>query len=144
MAATEGPSSTRDKLKLKLQLVRVGDVMHQGIISVASGTRVSAVAEVMAARRIHAVVIDDPDQTMGSPMIASAVDVVSALRVGIDPPVGQIAGTEVLTVSSLASLETAAWLMGEHEVSHLIVTDAASGHPTGVLSTLDLMAAVAG
>ena len=34
--------------------------------------------------------------------------------------------------------------MAEHEVSHLIVTHAGTGHPVGVLSTLDLAAVLGG
>lgn len=41
-------------------------------------------------------------------------------------------------MSSDERLERAAQLMAEHGVSHLVVVDAADGHPIGVLSTLDL------
>lgn len=37
----------------------------------------------------------------------------------------------------------AAQLMVEHGVAHLIVLDAASGHPIGVISTLDVAAVYA-
>jgi CBS domain-containing protein len=34
--------------------------------------------------------------------------------------------------------------MSEHGVSHLVVLDAANGHPIGILSTLDVAAVYAG
>jgi hypothetical protein len=34
--------------------------------------------------------------------------------------------------------------MVEHALSHLIVIDAATGHPSGILSTLDVVAVYAG
>jgi CBS domain-containing protein len=136
-------ATSSPKTRLNLQHVRVGDVMHHGIISVPPDTPMSAVAELMATRGVHAVAVVGPSQSAGPWTIASALDVVGAVTTGADPPVEQIAGTEVLTVSSAESLDHAARLMTAHELSHLIVTDPASGQPTGVLSTLDLVAAVA-
>ena len=48
-----------------------------------------------------------------------------------------------VAVSADESLHLAAQLMSEHGVSHLIVADAVSGYPAGVLSTLDIAAAFA-
>ena len=41
-------------------------------------------------------------------------------------------------VSADEPLRTAAQLMSEHGVSHLIVVDNAGGYPLGVISTLDI------
>jgi CBS domain-containing protein len=48
-----------------------------------------------------------------------------------------------VAVSADESLDRAAQLLSEHGVSHLIVVDAASGYPAGVLSTLHIAAAYA-
>jgi CBS domain-containing protein len=131
------------KPKTDLRHVRVQDVMHQGIISVRPETPMSAVAELMAVRRVHAVAIETPGEAAADWRIISALDVVAAATTGVDQIAEQVAGTELVTISSEERLDHAAQLMAEHELSHLIVTDAASGHPAGVLSTLDVVATIA-
>lgn len=49
---------------------------------------------------------------------------------------------EFLTVDGGESLERAAQLMAEHEVTHLVVLDSETGHAVGVLSTHDLAGAI--
>ncbi len=132
------------KPKLDLRHVRVRDVMHRGIISVPPDTAMSAVAATMATHRVHAVAIVRPGDTDAPWKIVSALDVVAAARSSTDPRADQIAATEVLTISSGERLDHAVQLMAEHELWHLIVTDAASGRPVGVLSTLDIVAALGG
>jgi CBS domain-containing protein len=68
----------------------------------------------------------------------SDLDVVAAAASGEEPSALQTAATEPLAVSADERLARAAQLMAEHGVSHLVVLDAASGHPIGVLSTLDV------
>lgn len=134
-------SNTYAERQRRLGHVRVHDVMHQGIIGVTPETPIVAVAEVMASRRVHAVAV----QTPGGPWkIVSALDVVTASVADGEPNAGQIAAMEVLTISADERLDHAAQLMAEHELSHLIVVEPASGHPAGVLSTLDLVGALAG
>ncbi len=117
--------------------------MHAGIICVSPETPLPALARVMAERRVHAVAISSADG--GRPTgIVSALDVVAAAANEDGRTAGELAATELLTVSALERLDHAAQLMAEHELSHLIVTDAASGHPTGILSTLDVVAAYGG
>lgn len=55
----------------------------------------------------------------------------------------EIAGTELVTVRSDESLARAAQLMLEHQVEHLVVADAETGRPCGVLSTLDIAGVMA-
>jgi len=131
------------KRKLDLRHVRVCDVMHRGIISVPPDTALSAVADAMATNRVHAVAIVRPGDFDTPWKVVSALDVVAAATGAGDPTADQIAATEVLTISSSDRLDHAAQLMTEHELSHLIVTEASSGHPIGVLSTLDIVTAVA-
>jgi CBS domain-containing protein len=116
--------------------------MHHGILSCAWDAPLGEVAGVMAKHRVHAVAISDG--TPGRPVaIASDLDVVAAAATGEEPTAGQAAGTESLTVSADDSLVRAAQLMTEHGVHHLVVVDPTSGHPVGVLSTLDIAAAYA-
>jgi CBS domain-containing protein len=48
-----------------------------------------------------------------------------------------------VTVAADESLERAAQLMAEHQVSHLVVIQPHPGHPVGVLSALDLAGVLA-
>jgi CBS domain-containing protein len=57
---------------------------------------------------------------------------------------GDVASVEMVTVSPDATLGEAARLMREHATAHLVVTGRGTGAPVGVLSTLDLAAAVSG
>lgn len=126
-----------------LSHIRVREAMHQGIISVAPETTFRALAKLMADRRVHAIAISTPGN--GNPRgIVSALDVVAAAITDPNRTAGDLAATEVLTVSSRDRLDHAAQLMAEHELSHLIVTDAASGQPIGVLSTVDIVAVCGG
>lgn len=130
--------------KLDLGHIRVHDVMHQGIIDVDPNTPLPEVAELMAVRRIHALAVVSPGDTVTRGKIVSALDVVTGLGSGWESAARDIAATELLTISSRDRLDRAVQLMAEHQVSHLIVTDGASGQPIGVLSTLDILGAVAG
>jgi CBS domain-containing protein len=133
---------TSPRLKLNLRHVRVGDVMHQAVIGVPPETPVSTVAELMATQRLHAVAVVRPGQH-GEWKIVSSLDLVAAATAGSDPAIEDIPAREALTVSAEESVQHAAGLMAGHGQSHLIVTDPASGHPAGVLSTLDVVATIA-
>jgi len=58
-------------------------------------------------------------------------------------PVGEVMTRSVWSVGADEPIEVAAHLMAEHETSHLIVLQPQSGHPVGVLSTLDLAGVLA-
>jgi predicted transcriptional regulator len=125
-----------------LSHIRVHEAMHPGIISVSPETPLRTVAQVMTEHRVHALAISSAGEDAAQPPgIVSALDVVAAAAWGEDRTAGELAATELVTVSSSERLDHAARLMAEHDLSHLIVTDAASGLPTGVLSTLDVLSA---
>jgi CBS domain-containing protein len=75
--------------------------------------------------------------------VVSALDVVGAAVSGQESSAREAAATEPLTVGAEESLYSAAQLMSEHAVSHLMVIDPANGYPIGVLSTLDVAAVYA-
>jgi CBS domain-containing protein len=120
---------------------KVLDVMRLGVISCPPDTLLRDVARIMATYRIHSVVVTEmPD---GVPLgVISDVDV-SAAASTPDAQAGTVARTEVLTVSPEESLERAAQMMGEHDVTHLVVVQPHSGHPVGILSALDIAGALA-
>jgi CBS domain-containing protein len=113
--------------------------MHSGILTCSGDAPLGEVAGIMAKHRVHAVAV-----TNGEPRrvvaVASDLDVIGAVASAGEPTAIQIAATEPLTISANAPVDHAAQLMSEHGVAHLVVVDAASGTPVGVLSTLDLAA----
>jgi CBS domain-containing protein len=127
---------------LDLEHIRVHDAMHPGILSCLAGTPLRGVAEIMATHRVHAVAINRGEGTRPIGVV-SDLDVVTAISDGRELSAAQVAATEPLIVSADERLNRAAQLMAEHGVSHLVVADAADGHPIGVLSTLDLAAVYA-
>ena len=125
-----------------LEHIRVRDCMHPGIFSCRPDAPLEEVAGIMAQHHVHAVAVTDGGRNR--PLsIVSALDVVAALASGREPTAEQAAATETISVSSNEPLAGAAQLMIEHGVSHLVVRDAASGYPVGVLSTLDIAAVYA-
>lgn len=124
--------------------VRVSDVMHTGVLSTDPTTPLSIVARLMADQRVHAVAVADPDHVRRPFGFVTVAEVIAAVAAGIDDETaGQAAATEVVTVPSSERLDAAAQLMAEHGIDHLIVVDATTGHPAGILSGLDLAAAYA-
>jgi CBS domain-containing protein len=124
--------------------VRVHDVMHTGILTTDPSTPLRVVARLMAEQRIHAVAVADPDYARRPWAIVTTLDIAAAAAGGIDDTAGQAAaGKEIVTVSSADWLDCAARIMAERKVTHLIVIDPATGHPAGILSSLDVAAAYA-
>lgn len=124
--------------------VPVAEAMHTGILTTDPTTPLRTVAKLMADRRVHAVAVADPDHSRRPWAIITAQDIAAAASEDLDITAGQAAVSEVVTVSSSDPLDHAAHLMVEHALSHLIVVDGATGHPSGILSTLDVVAAYAG
>ena len=131
-------------------LLHVFDAMHPGLVTCSPDASLRTVARMMATYRVHAVLVSAhggkrlPD---GSPWgVVSDADLLRAAD-GVDldeQAASTIAATPLVTVSSSDALGLATRLMVEHEVSHLLVLDPASGRPIGVLSTLDVARALAG
>ena len=115
--------------------------MHAGVITCERDTPVDAVAGMMATQHIHSVVVTDGAEAWG---LISDLDLLQASGDDADAlTAGEVAATEILTVRPDEPLENAARLMREHDVSHVIVTDARVGIVLGVVSTLDVAAALA-
>jgi CBS domain-containing protein len=120
--------------------IRVRDAMHAGIVTCEPETSMRVVARLMAEHRVHAVAVADPSLRGRHQGVISDLEVAAAVATGTERTAAASAVTEPVTVSSDDRLDHAAQLMVEHELTHLIVLDPASGHPVGVLSTLDLAA----
>jgi CBS domain-containing protein len=118
----------------------VGEVMHKGILSCDRDASLREVAQTMAEKRVHCVVVESGSGDAG-PLwgVVSGLDLVAAASVrGLDEQTaGGSAASPVVTISARETLERATQLMTEHGTSHIIVIDEAR-LPVGVLSTLDV------
>jgi len=130
--------------------VHVHDAMNTGILTTDPSTPLRVVARLMAEQRVHAVAVADPDHARRPWGIVSTLGIAAAIAEGLEPGADEptageaaAAGPELVTVRSDEPLESAARIMAQHGLTHLIVVDAASGHPTGVLSSMDVVAAYA-
>ena len=126
---------------------RVADVMHRGLVSCARNASLKDVAELMAERRVHCVVVtDDPAAATALWGVVSDLDLVAAASVREleEQTAGVTATTPAITIEPHDSLQRAGYLMIRHSVSHLVVVEPATQHPVGVISTLDLATVLAG
>jgi CBS domain-containing protein len=127
-----------------LARVQVQEVMHTGMLTTDPTTPLRVVARLMAEQRVHAVAVADPDHARRPWGIITDLEVAAAAAEGLDETAGEAAQHGVVTISATDSLSWAAQQMIEHGVSHLVVVDPNTGHPIGILSTLDVAAAYAG
>lgn len=125
-----------------LDPVRVGDCMHPGVLSCGPDTPLSTVAQLMTDHHVHAVYVSGSSGP-AKPLVCDldVLDAVASVDDGL--VVRQIAVTQAVTASTDAPIREAAGVMADHGARHLIVLDAADGHPVGVLSTTDVIAAYA-
>jgi CBS domain-containing protein len=108
--------------------------MQTPIVRCSPDTPLHEVAELMATHRIHCVATDTA--------LVTDLDVIRAGLTGDQElPVSEIAAGEVVAVEADDTLDMVARRMTEHEVAHVVVV--AQGRPVGIISTLDLAAALA-
>jgi CBS domain-containing protein len=146
MTTHPSPSSPADVLGR----TRVRDAMQLGLFNCEPDDDVAAIAGTMAEHSIHSVVVagivrrDHAGDRLAWGIV-SDLDMVRAMRPGAEEATAaEVAGTEIVTVSPLESLEQAVQLMDEHETAHLVVVSPDTGRPVGMLSTLDVARAVDG
>jgi CBS domain-containing protein len=117
--------------------------MHWGLVHCSPRATLRTVAALMAHERVHCVVVGDPlPGTLWG--VVSDLDLIAASTVR--PLDEQLAGGTAMkpavTVHPDESLKAAAELMTKLDISHLVVVDNVSRRPLGVVSTLDLAAAL--
>jgi CBS domain-containing protein len=131
---TSGPHDTKT----------VGDVMHEGVITCRPGTSLRAVGRILAAHRIHAVVVASEEEKAPHAVVTDRDVVYSHSRGELDRVTARDAAREpTITVRPDADLRHATELMTRYSVSHVIVTESGGGPPVGILSSLDVAAEVA-
>jgi len=133
--------------KPDLARTHVQDAMHPGLVTCPPATSLRVVARILAAHRIHAVVVADghAHERTGVWGVVSGLDVVTRLATAdADETAGSVAELPPCFVAPDDTLAHAVRLMAEHGVAHVLVADPASGRPLGVLSTLDVAEALSG
>ena len=134
----------------RLAATPVRAAMQLGLFTCAPDDPIAGVARTMAEQSIHCVVVTGiARRSHGGERlgwgIVSDLDLMAALHCAEETAtVGEVAGTEIVTVSPLESLAVAAGLMAEHQTAHLVVVSPQTGRPVGMLSTLDVARAADG
>jgi CBS domain-containing protein len=119
----------------------VADVMSPGLLACPPSMSLRAVAAMMVVHQVHAVATWDPPD--GAPAVVTDLDLVAAAD-AIGSADAAAVARPCGTVAPGDRLLAAAATMAESGDAHLIVIEPESGHPTGMLSTFDVAAAVAG
>jgi CBS domain-containing protein len=120
--------------------------MHPGVVFCIPQAPVRTVAQIMAQRRIHAVVVSDLDMPVWKHRwgVISDLDLVEAFGSDVHRvTAAEIASEEPVTVAVEEPLAVAARVMAEHRVMHLIVVEGDPARAVGVISTLDLAGVMA-
>jgi CBS domain-containing protein len=135
---------TRDRKAIgPIAEVTVGQAMHRGVITCLPETPLLTVARVLAAHRVHAVVVVEADGSHRGLVTDLAVVEAVADGTATERVAGSLAAFPAVTAGPEGSLEWAAARMAEHRVSHLVVVEPVSRRPIGMLSTLDVADALA-
>jgi CBS domain-containing protein len=127
--------------------ILVADAMRPGILTCRPRAPLREVAQLMATRRIHCVLVRGVGPAAPETFaVLSDLDLARAVGNGAvdDVTAGDIAGAPLIAVSPDATLQHAAGLMARHACGHLVVIGRGTGAPVGVLSTLDVAATLAG
>jgi CBS domain-containing protein len=127
-----------------LASVRVVEAMHVGVVTCGPDASLSTVAGMMAAHRIHAVVVA-PGTEASDWGLVSDLDLATAVSEGSlgAATAGQVASTPNVSVRPEESVARAAQLMREYDTHHLIVLAPGAERPVGIVSTLDIADVVA-
>jgi CBS domain-containing protein len=134
---------TATRTPFELSQTTVGHAMHRGVITIAPDARVTAIAATMASQSVHAAVLVGPRRE--GALVVTDLDVLrAALRGGFEATAVDVAREPLLTVAVGEPLERAIALMATRDESHLLVSDPDGEWPAGVLSSLDVMAVLAG
>lgn len=122
----------------------VGEVMHAGVITCRPDDTLRTVAGLLAAHRIHAVVVSTADEDAACAVVSDRDIVFRHARGDLDRVTAREAANEpTVTIRADTELRHAAELMTRFGTSHVVVTEKPNGRPIGILSSLDIAAAAA-
>ena len=126
----------------------VGDAMHPGIVSCHGDTTLTEVAQLMATHHVHCIAVTGASHGVdGGELVWGLISdlglVEAGMRLGSEQSARELANDPVMTIRPTMPLRQAGEKMLEHGVSHMIVIDPETRRPIGVLSTLDIIGALA-
>src|SRR6266545_7906417 len=126
-----------------LDSIRVADTMHRGVVTCKADAKLCTVARLLAAHRIHAVVVT-PGEGSEDWGVVSDLDLAAALSEGsLGATAGQIASAPSIFVTPDETLTRAAQLMREYDTHHVVVLGRGSSRPVRIVSTLDIADVIA-
>jgi len=121
----------------------VGDVMSSEIISCQAEDNLAQMAATMVSHGIHATLVEPPTGT--HPLIVTDLELLrAALQRPSDTRAGELASEPIPRVHDNASVDVAVAKMAELYVHHLLAIDPVSGRSCGIISSLDILAALGG
>jgi CBS domain-containing protein len=129
----------------RLRGAKVADVMSSPLVTCLPSVPLQDVAALMTGHRIHAVVVlggaaapGGEDEEWG---VISELDLIGGASLAVpDVPAGQVAATPPVVVGPEESLERAAMMMAEYQVTHLIAVE--DRRAVGIVSALDIARAL--
>lgn len=117
----------------------MADAMRYGIFSCSADTSLRDAARTMSLHHVHAIVVTDPADGSLWGMLSDSALLSALLDLdGEERSLRDVADRDLSTISSSEPLTAAAELMRDRGIAHLVVRDAQSGRPAGMLSTLDV------
>lgn len=130
-----------------LEHASVADAMHPGILSCEPDTGLAEVARLMATHHVHCLAVigvSHQDPPCGVWGIVSDLDVVRAgIRDDYEPTARELAREPLVVVEPETPLRRAGEQMLARGVSHVVVIEPETQRPIGVLSSADVIGAVA-
>ena len=122
-----------------LASIRVEETMHRGVVTCKPDATLFTVARLLAAHRIHGVVVVPATEEEDWRMV-SDLDLASVVGDGSlgEATAGSVASAPTVFVGPDDTLTRAAQLMREYETHHLIVLGRGTDRPIGIISTLDI------
>jgi crotonyl-CoA carboxylase/reductase len=125
------------------ETLTVGSVMHRGVVTCRPNDSLRTVAATLAANRIHAVVVASPEERAPCAVVTDRDVVYGHLLGKLDELTARDAASEpTVTVRADLDLSEASGLMVRYGTTHVVVTERDDGTPIGILSSLDVAAAV--
>jgi CBS domain-containing protein len=126
----------------------VADAMHPGILSCDAEATLTEVARIMSTHHVHCIVVrgaaqDESDESPVWGMISDFDLVRAGMRPDAPDSAATIARRPVISVKTTAALRDAADLMMTKGTGHIVAVNPQTGHPVGILSTLDIAGVLA-
>jgi CBS domain-containing protein len=143
--AAKGTNAGSNRTTLKKGTVAAA--MHRGVMACDPDATLHDVAAMLTTHHVHCIAVMGVSREPGGETlmwhIISDVDVIAAGLHGESQAARTLGGRPINGVEPAMPLAEAAELMLRERTSHLVVVDPQTQHPVGVLSTLDVVAALA-